>query len=405
MNISSITSQLLCSGCGTCNAVCGQRAISMKRSPTMGLLYADVCTEKCTDCGLCLKMCPSNKVLAEKDNITTDEIIGSVKECYVGRTNNEIIYNNAQSGGVATGILSYLFETGKIDAAICCRMEYGSPLPSVHFQIITTLDELTKCQKSCYTQVDMVSALSQIGDYNSIAVVGVPCQISGISNLMRLKRFGKIKYKIGLICDKSFSDTYMDALICGEKKIEDDIVIEYKKKNFLFEGQYYSYQEAPTVVKGGSGQLTIVPRDKRIFLKDFFTVPKCKLCWDKLNICADLVLGDPWGIENRYDKNAGDSVILVRTDKANCILQEMLSQQLVSLTPVPLNDVVRGQLIKERVSMIHNLNWIKLTQSWKKKENHKKKALLKSVFVRYKLHRSKNILFTILSRIKHLFLK
>ena len=41
MNIKQITDNLLCSGCGTCNTICGHNAISMKRTHTMKLLYAD----------------------------------------------------------------------------------------------------------------------------------------------------------------------------------------------------------------------------------------------------------------------------------------------------------------------------------------------------------------------------
>ena len=90
MNIKQITDNLLCSGCGTCNTICGHNAISMKRTHTMKLLYADIDTTKCTDCGLCLKMCPSVQVLERKEKITRELIIGDIKACYVGRTLDKI---------------------------------------------------------------------------------------------------------------------------------------------------------------------------------------------------------------------------------------------------------------------------------------------------------------------------
>lgn len=400
MNISSITNQLLCSGCGTCNTICGQKAISMRKSPTMGLLYAAIESEKCTDCGLCIKVCPSNNALIEKEELNVDNIVGTVKGCYVGRSSDKKIYNNAQSGGVATTILSFLFDRSLIDAAICCRMEPGLPVPEVHYQIITSAEALSNSQKSCYTQVDIVSALNNIDHFKSVAVVGVPCHIRGIINLMQFKKFGNISYRIGLICDKSYADTYMEALIRGEKKAKVPITIQYKKKNFSYEGKYYSYQEAPTVINSVNGNLKIISRDKRIYLKDQFAVPKCKICWDKLNVHADIVLGDPWGLEGRYDKNTGDSVIVVRTDKAASVLEKMESLKLIGLTPTPLDEVVKGQLIKERVSSIRSINWNGFTQTWRRKEQLGKDALLKKVSVRYKLFKLKNKVFKILSRIK-----
>lgn len=46
-----------------------------------------------------------------------DKYIGNILNTYIGRSSDLEIYSNAQSGGVATAILTYLFRTGKIDAA------------------------------------------------------------------------------------------------------------------------------------------------------------------------------------------------------------------------------------------------------------------------------------------------
>ena len=70
MNIKCISDNLLCSGCGTCYAICNHNAIAMKNTPTMGLLYADVKVDRCTDCGLCLRVCPSRNILNEKESLS-----------------------------------------------------------------------------------------------------------------------------------------------------------------------------------------------------------------------------------------------------------------------------------------------------------------------------------------------
>lgn len=127
MNVNQITDNLLCSGCGTCNTVCGRNAITMKKTPTMGLLHAEIDPTKCTDCGLCLKMCPSSNALAEKADVTEEKIIGDIKACYVGRSLDKEIFANAQSGGMVTSILKFLFEKGLIDCAVSCRMDYSTP--------------------------------------------------------------------------------------------------------------------------------------------------------------------------------------------------------------------------------------------------------------------------------------
>ena len=110
MNVKCISDNLLCAGCGACNAICTRGAISMKRTATMGLLYACVDDIKCIDCGLCLKVCPSVNILERKSEVAKEDIVADIKSCYVGRSLNPDIFKNAQSGGLVTQILSYLFD-------------------------------------------------------------------------------------------------------------------------------------------------------------------------------------------------------------------------------------------------------------------------------------------------------
>jgi len=402
MNIKSISDNLLCSGCGTCNAICNHRAITMKKSPTMGLLFADIDSDKCTDCGLCLSVCPSRNILVEKESISETQIIGDVIECYVGRSLNTEIFNNAQSGGLVTTVLSYLFKKGCIDAAIACRMDYGHTIPRVHYSILTSSKELMSHQKSCYTQVDVVSALREISHFKSVAIVGVPCHIQGVSNLMKLKKHGNITYRIGLICDKTYSDSYMDSIINGEKRPAGAIRINYRQKNIKYEGKYFSYQQAPTVITNSKGDKAIIPNSKRLFLKNYFTVPKCRICWDKLNTQADIVFGDPWGLKGHYDEKKGDSLIIVRTDVGKTIIDELFSDNLIAINQFDIQSVADGQLVAKRVVDISSANWPTIKRNWNTLENSDKKSLLKRIIRKYRVLILKNELYRVLSKIKHL---
>lgn len=401
MNVNQITDNLLCSGCGTCNTVCGRNAITMKKTPTMGLLHAEIDPTKCTDCGLCLKMCPSSNALAEKADVTEEKIIGDIKACYVGRSLDKEIFANAQSGGMVTSILKFLFEKGLIDCAVSCRMDYSTPpTPSVHYSILTSAEELGKNQKSCYTQVDIVSALRETAPYKSIAVVGVPCHIQGVSNLMTLKKYSNIKYRIGLICDKTYSDTYMDAIMYGEKIPTGNIRIVYRKKNFNHAGKFYTYQQAPTAIINKQGDMTIIPNSKRIFLKDYFAVPKCKICWDKLNTQADIVLGDPWGLKGRYDETEGDSIIIIRTIVGLNLLEELTANHIIIKKEVPLNEVTRGQLIRERVTDLRTFNFDTKCSKWKESEGYNKSQYLNLVAKQYRRFLFKSFVAKVLRTLK-----
>ena len=48
-----------CCGCTACENICPQKAITMKPD-VLGFLYPEVDKTKCTDCGLCDKVCAFN---------------------------------------------------------------------------------------------------------------------------------------------------------------------------------------------------------------------------------------------------------------------------------------------------------------------------------------------------------
>lgn len=398
MNIDIISDHLLCSGCGSCFASCHKDAIVMRKTQTMGLLYAKVDNDKCVNCGVCMKVCPSKRYYENEAQNIPEQIVS----CYVGRSLNDTIFGNAQSGGVVTAILVYLFENHLIDAAVTCQMEFGKPTPTVHYVIVTSVQELSKCQKSCYTQVDVVSALKNAKQFQHIAVVGLPCHIEGVCNLERSKLVKNVAYKIGLICEQSYSDAYMNALIGNRVSTNKEIRIEYKKKNFTHRCVYYSYQNAPIVISNRQKILKVEPKEKRVFFKDFFVVPKCRLCDDKLNRQADIVLGDPWGLRGHYDENEGDSVIIVRTSKADVLLKEMTSLGLIRLEDVDIEDIKKGQRVEERNKNIKECVFENVKNEWQQFETMGLCEVVTFAQKQYKLKKRTERIISFKNKLKHL---
>lgn len=55
-----IVKPLGCSGCSSCSVLCPYQAITMQRD-SQGFLYPVIDNDKCTNCGICLKVCPHNQ--------------------------------------------------------------------------------------------------------------------------------------------------------------------------------------------------------------------------------------------------------------------------------------------------------------------------------------------------------
>lgn len=342
-NIRDVSEAYMCSSCGACSAICPVDAIRFKFT-NIGRLYADVDSKKCINCGLCRKVCPS---LDEQDIHSTfdDAYLGEIKDILVGRCSDERLFRNAQSGGACTATIKYLFTTGKIDAAIVCGMEVGNP-PVVSARIITASDNLEKIQKSCYTPVELLSILKKIKDFKSVAVVGLPCQIQGIESLMKMNRFNNISYRLGLICDRTLSNTIME-VFGSLSHMSPDYFVVWRHKLLISNNLCFQYQAAPVSVSSADNKVRIYPNTYRFLLKDIFTAPRCWVCYDKLNTFADIVYGDPW-LMSDVDEENGSSLVITRTPKGKTIIDEMMKSGELTLSPRPIEQLLKGQHIEHR---------------------------------------------------------
>lgn len=340
-NIQKVSDSYLCSNCGACKAICPKNQITFKTS-CAGRKYATVGKE-CVDCGICTKVCSS---LHDEHGSKVD-YEGEIKNIRIFRASDSHIFQNAQSGGAATAILTYLFDKFLIQGAVLCRMSYGET-PDVSGVIIRDKDELFSTQKSCYTPVDLLSALRDLDKTITLAIVGLPCHIEGLTLLQKCSnKFQNIKYKIGLICDRTLCGGIQSA-IASYSESTSDIMIHWRKKDFTKDGVYYPYEKAPVVVVDKNGNEKVVPNYVRFALKNMFTAPRCRVCNDKLNINADIVVGDPWGMKD-IDKNHGESVVIIRTNVGKTIYNRALAGGYICKDREGnYNEVLSGQGIKER---------------------------------------------------------
>lgn len=339
-NIQYISNSYLCSNCGACAAICGKNAISFKWT-SIGRMYAQVDFEKCINCSRCTKVCPS--IVEPSSEEYSDLFIGNIKKLYVGQAIDEDIFKNAQSGGICTALISYLLDRKKIDCAVVCKMDAGNPIPDVKAVLITDVKDLINTQKSCYTPVEMLSILANIQDFKSVAFVGLPCHIEGLNNLQNnSKKYSNIKYKIGLICDRTLCRTIMN--VFASYLNSDTIKIDWRRKYDKHLG--YNYVNAPVVVYSSKDEIRI-PNKHRFLMKEYFTPPRCYVCYDKLNIMSDITLGDPWRMPNvKLDKGA--SVIISRTEIGEELLNQAINDKIIKIVQHPIEEIITGQLINER---------------------------------------------------------
>lgn len=357
-NIQTVVNNELCFGCGTCNVLCSAKAIRMEFS-SMGRLLPKVNENTCTQCGLCLKVCPGIDLsgkLAEKIEPT---LFGDVQEVLFARSTDEETFANAQSGGAITETLAFLFDKGRIDAALVVVQERHK----AKYRVVTTKRDIYASQTSQYTPVDLVSGLPLLKDYQHVAVVGLPCHLEGIVKLKEQfpNKYTNINYLLGLICAGTQSQLTVDVLKCiGEKKIgkiTDDEQIRWRQK------KYSNYKRADIAILDSGGNVRMLDNNIRHAAKHYLSSPRCKLCFDKMNLYADVVFGDAWGVSGD-DTKKGGNVIVCRTCKGKALIDDMMLRGRLIGRPCSIEEVSKGQGMTKKKKIVEKMAVLYGEKSW-----------------------------------------
>jgi coenzyme F420 hydrogenase subunit beta len=358
-NISYIPQTDLCNTCGACKGVCPKSAIEFTETEG-GNLFPEIIPEKCVTCGLCYKVCPgkglSNSLLTQISKLE-DPFTGHALKTYLGRATDTQIYSNSQSGGVASALLISLFERGDIKGAIVVTMDSGLP-PRPVIRLASTMDEIKSAQKSKYNPVPLLTIIEKLRkiDY-PVAIIGLPCHIHGLYNIFEsipgLKKI--VKYRIGLICAGTMRYTAMDYLISKTKK-----TVEKQWQLIFRDKASGGYPGNVKIVN--DGVIHVLHNNERKAIQDYFTLTRCRLCFDKMNIFSDITLGDPWGIDYADHKN-GETVCIVRNEKGLDVVENAIKDSRVKLKEITYEEVVAGQMIDRKKE-----EWKGYLQEWLKRE-------------------------------------
>lgn len=336
VNISQISENALCTGCGACAGICPSNAIEIITN-TAGYLVANIDIDLCTDCGKCAKICPSNP--ENNPSIETDDIFhGVCLAGYVGYAGDNTIREKSQSGGIVTALLCYLLEQNEIEGAIVNNLNQETRRPQAI--LASSKDEIINACGSYYAQSSVVKTILENSEKNTAAVV-LGCQ--GESLQLIHEKYPKVhlpKYTIGLICSGQFSGNKIDDLIeqsgCDAKKLSG---FRFKDKSI---GGWPGDVHVATFNKD-----CWLPKEKRHELKQVFELHRCLACYDQMSLFCDIVCGDPWGIANKQQPE-GHTVVIARTERGKKLLENAAKDGAIIIEELSTDAIFRGQTVDER---------------------------------------------------------
>ena len=342
-DISRIVEDSLCHCCGACAGVCPDDAISFEETVT-GFLFPVVDPQKCSACGSCLTVCPGGSFGDALTGVLPDDpFTGNSLRSFAGKSTDERIYANSQSGGIASELLIHGLRSGNIAGAVVVTMKPGAP-PRPEAYLASSVEEIVEAQKSKYTPVPLLEVLSRLDQIpGKVAIVGLSCHIHGLIKVCDLYPGlnDRIGYMIGLICDRSLSCASIDYLAMKAGFDGDE------EKVFIFRDKSCGGYPGDVRVSSADGRSTILRDIARRRIKPYLTPPRCHLCFDKMNVLSDVTIGDPHGIRSADRKN-GESICIARSEAGLKLVESAIESGTVTLREIPYSDIVRGQKIDRK---------------------------------------------------------
>jgi coenzyme F420 hydrogenase subunit beta len=156
----------LCIGCGAC---------------------VDICPYFNLEQGRCYAYCPKAEVDLDalsqqiRDVPYDGSPLGDCRQVLAVRAGGEMKKSGFQSGGTVTALLTFALKTGLIEAAALTDRKDLTPVP----RIVTDWKEVVRCASSKFMAAPTLSSvnLAVRQGYQSIGVVGTPCQMVAVAQM------------------------------------------------------------------------------------------------------------------------------------------------------------------------------------------------------------------------------
>ena len=329
----------LCSGCSACFAACPKHAIAMVPDQH-GALYPKINPEKCVACHICEKAC----YIQNQYSLIQDEN----PLCYAAYSLDESLRMASSSGGIFSELANLILEqNGLIFGCV-----FDGPECNVIHISVDKKEDLAKMRGSKYVQSDLQNTFIEgkraLDTGRKVLFSGTPCQIAGLNRFLAKDYPNLITVEV--ICH--------GAPVPGVwKKYLHDFRKQYKMdkiNSIFFRNKDNGWKRFRMYTCGSAhGSDTAIKISRfmwddsfmRAFLLDYSLRLSCYNCKAKSGAsCADITLGDFWGIEHGYinfpNDDKGISAVILHSEKGKHLFQSC--NERIRYCNVSLQNIIRG---------------------------------------------------------------
>jgi coenzyme F420-reducing hydrogenase beta subunit len=252
------------------------------------------------------------------------------------------------SGGVISTMIRVLLTDGIYDGAFCLdTYDYRGQLKTRLFTPEEVAENWAQSDapKSRYLPVSHENAVRYLkaNRNQKLIFVGTSCALRGLQGAIRKLNLNQEQYLfIGLFCDKVFNYnvlTYFENTYAQGTKLE---ALHFKnKESGGWPGDMKFYPEGQDPF--------YVPLAERAKAKAYFMAERCLYCVDKLNVCADISLGDNY--TGKDESPLGSNSVIVRSDAGMDAWSAV--KELPELRPIGIEDIQNAQAVDWRLDQLY----------------------------------------------------
>lgn len=384
-----------CTGCGICTTACRQHCLELQENSYGELNPVWKRKNSCNHCGVCLKVCPAEYMRKADNPLLQSGSISAFMEkykqnqCFAIHSLNQQHRNECASGGFTSEFLSFLLSNRLVDFCIIIVRENANALKSVPIAI-NDPEQIFLGRGSKYSPVDysqvprLLTEAAQNGQ--KVALVGLPCQLAGISAYATLHPEIKksILCTISLVCGHTPTFRAYDYLF---KKIGSNRADLKKLSNRGDGWPGYMTMEFGTSPKRVFRHAYGGPLSwGRLFSSPFCMTRGCVFCTDPVGFTADISVSDAWLPRFRYSNNPGENLVWFHNSSYLNQLDCMIEQGILHKERVTFQDFVSANrtVFEEKSYCVAVLNKI-LSKSTNNSIGYSSYYLQLSILSRFQL--------------------
>jgi coenzyme F420 hydrogenase subunit beta len=286
---------------------------------------------------ICYEACPEVNL----SEFPSNSMLGEYKRIAIAHHKDEGVRSNAASGGILTGTLVYLLETGKIEGAVVLKMDESRPWRSVP-TIARTREEILASAQSKYVVTPTNTILSELSNDTAtgtpssrLAYVGLPHQVLAIRRLKALNHpsVSSIKYILGpFFGNELYGSSVISFLRKFKAKKEDVTSLSFRA------GQWPGHMEAHL----RDGRVVSMPKFHANYLIPFHITKSSLISHDLTNELTDISGGDAWAPAYE-ERGKGFSLLITRTNLGDQIIKEMEEAGELELKDITEDEAIEMQ--------------------------------------------------------------